>query len=479
MNYVIGGREPASVFRFFEEICAIPHVSCHEEQIADYLETFAVSRGLEYSRDERNNVLITKNATAGWEEHAPILFQGHTDMVGEKNGDVEHDFLRDPLKLFLEGDLLGARGTTLGGDDGIAVAVMLAILDGALPEHPAVECLFTVEEEVGLNGAQNFDYSKIKARRMINMDSETLGVVTAGCAGGLRSDLVLPYTAVPMTGRALRVSVKGLAGGHSGTDIATGRANANKLMGRLLASLCRCVKFHIVSLFGGSKDNAIPRECTAVLAVDDIATATAHLREQQTLIAAELVAADVGFTVEILPAAASSEMLSDADTARVVAILSCVDNGVKEMNRNVAELVEWSRNLGVVHSKNGAVTFVFSTRSALESRLDASIDELNVLAAVTGCQTRHHSRYAGWCYAPTSALREAYLRAYRTVTGKEARVDVIHAGLECGVVYANLPDMDMISIGPDIHEIHSPNERLDLASVEVFWKTLAETVAHL
>ncbi|MBQ9784841.1 MAG: aminoacyl-histidine dipeptidase [Clostridia bacterium] len=479
MNYIINGRKPQAVFRFFEDICAIPHPSYHEARVADYLEAFAAERGLFCYRDELNNVLIKKPATKGLEDRAPILLQGHTDMVAEKNGDVEHDFLRDPLKLFLDGDLLGARGTTLGGDDGIAVAIMLAILDGALGAHPALECLFTVAEEVGLNGAHGFDYSKIAARRMINMDSENLGVVTAGCAGGLRSDLSLAYTTVPASGNALRVCVKGLMGGHSGVDIATGRANANKLMGRILAALCKQVRVNILSLEGGSKDNAIPRECVATVAVDDADAALALLREQEALIASELVSADAGFVLEVAPAALPAEMLSDADSARVVAILATVDNGIKEMNRDVADLVEWSRNLGVVRTENGAVSFVFSSRSALESRLDASIDELDALARVMGCTSSHYSRYPGWEYAPVSPLRDAYMAAYRAVTGKDARVEVIHAGLECGIIYSKLPDMDIISIGPDMRDIHSPDERLDLASVEVFWKTVEKVIEVL
>ena len=478
MRYIINGREPAAVFRFFEDICAIPHPSHHEEGVADYLEAFAEERGLWCYRDELHNVLIKKPATKGLEGRAPILLQGHTDMVAEKNGDVEHDFLHDPLNLFLDGDLLGARGTTLGGDDGIAVAIMLALLDGALDKHPALECLFTVAEEVGLNGAHGFDYTKIEARRMINLDSENLGVVTAGCAGGLRSELTLAYRTVPMTKNALRVRIKGLMGGHSGVDIATGRANSNKLMGRLLAGLCKRMQVNLISLCGGSKDNAIPRECEAGFAVDDPNAARAYLEEQAVLIRGELVAADVGFALEIDPCTGEG-MLSDADSLRAVALLSTVDNGVKEMNASVAGLVEWSRNLGVIRTENGEMTFVFSSRSAMESRLDASVEELEALAALTGCTTRHHSRYPGWVYAPASPLRDAYLEAYRAVTGKSARVDVIHAGLECGIIYSKIPDMDIISIGPDMQDIHSPAERLDLASVEVFWKTLARVIEGL
>ncbi len=480
MEYIIHGREPASVFRFFEEICAIPHPSYHEEQIADYLVAFAAARGLECDRDAHHNVLIKKPATVGDEGRAPLLLQGHTDMVCEKNRDVEHDFLHDPLKLFLDGDLLGARGTTLGGDDGIAVALMLAILDGAMEHHPPIECLFTVSEEVGLEGAHAFDYTKLSARRMLNLDSEDLGVVTAGCAGGVRSELIFDCKTVPFEGTALKLSVTGLCGGHSGVDINRGRANANKWMGRLLASLGSLgFAWNLISLTGGSKDNAIPRECEAILAVADPVRAAAALQRAGRALAAEWSVSEPKASVSVADAAAPTGMLRAEDSLRIAAVLDTVQNGVREMNQSVAGLVEWSRNLGVITTKGETVTLVFSTRSAMESRLDASIAELDAVARLSGCRTHHHSRYPGWNYAPVSPLRDAYLKAYRAVTGKDARIDVIHAGLECGIIYSKLPDMDMISIGPDMKDIHSPAERLDLSSVELFWRTLAAVIELL
>ena len=472
MNYLIHDREPCAVFRFFEELCAIPHPSYHEERVADYLVDFAKVRALEYVRDDLNNVLIRKPATEGMEGCAPLLLQGHTDMVCEKNGDVEHDFMRDPLKLFLDGDLLGAHGTTLGGDDGIAVAIMLAILDGAMERHPALECLFTVSEEVGLNGALGFDYTQIRARRMLNLDSEAIGVITAGCAGGLRSDLTLSPARVPFCGTALRVSVKGLMGGHSGCDIHTGRANANRLMGRLLAPLGNAIS--LVSLCGGSKDNAIPRECEAVIAATDAASVTASILRVAEEIRGELVREDLGFAVSSEVIQAPDTMLTREDSARAIALLVCTENGVLAMNKDERALVEWSRNLGVIRTdgETGELKFVFSSRSATESLLDASIATLDAMAAITGCKTHHHSRYPGWSYAPASELRRLYSEAYRSVTGKDARVEVIHAGLECGIIYSNLPDMDIISIGPDLYDIHSPKERLSLPSVNLLWNTL-------
>ena len=472
MNYVIHDREPAAVLRFFEQISAIPRGSYNEKGIADYLVGFAAERGLECYRDGTNNVFIKAPATPDRKGDAPILFQGHTDMVCEKNGDTVHDFLRDPLDLWVDGNLLRARGTTLGSDDGIAVATMLALLDGAVPSHPAMECLFTASEEVGLDGANAFDYSRIGARRMINMDSADLGIVTAGCAGGVRSDLVLNYKPEPFAGEALRVEIAGLAGGHSGEDINSGRANANRLMGRLLAELTEKTGARLVALSGGSKDNAIPREAAATLAVADYGKAETILTEAAVRLAAELSAEDRGFRVSVTEGEPETVMLPAEDTARALAVVNCAQVGVLEMSKQVKGLVEYSRNLGVIRQEEGKLTFLFSSRSSVEDQLDAAERELGLLARMTGCTVSHHSRYPGWAYAPTSPLRDAYCKAYRDVTGENATVNVIHAGLECGIIHSHLPDMDMISIAPTLLNIHSPDEAMDLNAVEIFWRVL-------
>lgn len=476
MEYIIQNRAPASVFRYFEEISAIPRGSYNEAEIASYLERFAADRGLECYRDKVHNVLIKCPATKGFENCPALLFQGHTDMVCEKNSDVEHDFTKDPLKLYVDGRYLRARGTTLGGDNGIAVAMMLALLDGEIAEHPAYEVLFTTAEEVGLDGAHAFDYSRINARRMINLDSEEMGVVTVGCAGGLRSDLTMHYTPVPFKGECVHVSVKGLMGGHSGANINSGRANANKLMGRMLAALQAQCEVCIVSLTGGSKDNAIPRECEARIAVPNADAAIDVLTEQAERIAEELGADDRGFTVTCQTEAQDAVMMPKKQSEQVISLLACVANGVLEMSRQIPGLVEYSRNLGVIAHEEGHLSCVFSSRSSIEDQLDTSIRELDLLAKLTGFETRHYSRYPGWNYAPSSELRDVYLKAYRDETGKDAKIDIIHAGLECGVISSHVPDMDMISIGPDMKDIHSPDEALDLDSVEAFWKTVVGTV---
>ncbi len=476
MEYIVQGYQPKKLFEFFEEICAIPHGSGNEAAIAQYLVDFAKARGLECHRDAVNNVFIKAPATPGLEDRPAILLQGHTDMVCEKNNDTVHDFTRDGLKLFVENGWLGAAGTTLGGDDGIAVAMMMAILDGQTP-HPAVECLFTVEEEVGLLGAESFDYSQVSAQRMINMDSEDEACVTAGCAGGLRTDLAIPVTCTRAKGTAIKISLGGLAGGHSGADVHRGRANANKLMGRMLLALSGAFDFNLYTIEGGSKDNAIPRECAAVVCGENLDGFADRAQKLAGEIFAEMCAEDAGFAVQCATVELPDTCFDQDSTARVICAIATVANGVLAMSNNIAGLVEYSRNLGIIRTVDGSVHLTLSSRSAIESQLDASIDELNALATLCGGSAHHHSRYPGWSYAKGSPIRDEYLAAYAALFGKTPEVSVIHAGLECGIIRSRLPSMDMISVGPNMRNIHSPDERLDLASCERFWQVIAYIMA--
>ena len=481
MQRVITGFEPARIFEYFEDISAIPRASGNEAGVADYLCRFAKERELECVRDQNNNVLIKKPATAGREADAPLLFQGHTDMVCEKNGDVAHDFDRDPIRLILEGNRLRADGTTLGADNGIAVAMMLAMLDGELESHPAIECLFTTEEETGMGGAIAFDYSLLTSRHMINLDSEEEDTVTVGCAGGVRSDLIIPVTRESVGERALcRVTLTGLAGGHSGADIHTGRASANLLLGRFLAAL---PDVRLVSVEGGSKDNAITREATAVIAVPHVAMASMTLLGLSDEVAGELVPEDrncriVCESLTEQEAAAVPGMMDAPSNARVLGLLSNAPCGVLAMSYEVAGLVEYSRNLGILRTNEDSVRITFTSRASRESRLDATQTSLDALAGALGATVRHHSRYPGWEYAPVSAVRDAYTKAYDAVVGGDVKVVAIHAGLECGYIKKQIPDMDIISVGPNMKDIHSPDETLFLDSVERVWQTLAKLVAE-
>ena len=477
MEYIITNKTPLKLFNYFEEISAIPRGSGNEKGIADYIENFAKARGLFCMRDEANNVFARIEATSGRESESAILLQGHTDIVCEKNSDTVHDFEKDPLKLYIdEKGWLRARGTTLGADNGVAVALMLLILDGGLESHPAVECLFTTSEEVGLDGAKAFDYSVVKATGMINLDSEAEGIVTVSCAGGIRSDLMMKPEKIDFDGVALEIKLSGLAGGHSGAEINCGRANANKLMGRILVSLLGQVKYNLVTLAGGSKDNAIPRECRAVIALseNDAEKAKCAVKALADAIYAELSECDKAMAVECSTVEPTAKMLDDTYTRYAVTIPAVATNGVMAMSADIEGLVEYSRNLGVIKDDGETMEFIFSSRSSVESRIDASCQELDALAAITGCKTKHYSRYPGWKYEKESVLRDKYVESARRVLGKEAVVEAIHAGLECGIIKANIPCMDIISIGPDMRGIHSPDEELDLDSFARLWTTIED-----
>lgn len=459
------------LMRFFEEISAIPRPSYHEERIADYLVAFAEQRGLSYYRDAIGNVLIDLPATPDCVGAETVLLQGHVDMVCEKNEGVEHDFMSDPLKLYEADGWLRAKGTTLGADNGVAVAVMLALLDGAAPSHPALQCLFTVSEEVGLDGAKAFDYSRVSARRMINMDSADESLIIVGCAGGLRSRLSLPITWEQNDAPAYTLKISGLAGGHSGEDIHKSRANADKLMGRILYELERRLSdLRLVSFEGGSKDNAIVREAQATVTTTD-SSIVRFAEESARAIGTELVADDRAFSLSIVPVTAERRMVAASSDA-VIFLAATVPNGVFATNPALSGLVEFSRNLGIVETTEDAVNFTFSSRSARDSQIDWSAAELDLYAKQLGATVKHYNRYPGWSFAEQSALREEYVEAYRKLYGNEPHLEVIHAGLECGFIKQAVPDMDIISCGPIVLDLHSPDEALHLASFERFFAVI-------
>ena len=473
MSRVVESRVADKMFYYFEEIAKIPHGSMNEKAITDYIENFAKERGLDCYRDAANNVLIRKGGTAGRENEPILALQGHTDMVCEKNPDVAHCFETDPLKLVVENGYLRASGTTLGADDGIAVAIMLAILDGGAESHPPLECLFTSGEEIGMIGADRFDFSKLAAKRLINLDSECESVVTAGCAGGIRSEITLAGVRSALGATCLKLVISGLYGGHSGVDIALGRANANRLMARILLRFSEDTSFRLVSVAGGSKDNAITRDCEAIFTVSDMASAKQTVSALCAEIKMELSADDKSFAVAMDETV--SENAFDHDfSKRFVALMNHCDNGVYAMCTDIDGLVEWSGNMGVAKTDEEGGQLVFLTRSSTESRIDESIARMDNLAHLFGGTAWHHSRYPGWRYSPVSPLRDRYIEACKRLHGIDVVTTVIHAGLECGLIYKKCPDMDLISIGPDIEDIHSPAERIGIAGAERFWLTVLE-----
>ncbi len=463
------------LMKYFEEISAIPRPSYHEEGIAEALVSFAKQRGFSYVRDEWNNILISAPATEGLEDCAPVLLQGHTDMVCEKNEGVEHDFLKDPIELYEENGWLCARGTTLGADNGVAVAAMLAILDGEA--HPPLECLFTASEEVGLDGAKNFDYTRISARKMINMDGADDGEIIVGCAGGIRSDLFLRGERRAWNHHGYRLSIRGLVGGHSGEDIHRGRANANCLLGRLLSEILGEQEIRLVNVVGGNKDNAIPREASAVLWVESFERAQRAVDRVWQRILCELSKEDENAELCFVPCEGRENAFDASMTERLVSLLS-LPNGVLSMEENYPDLVQFSRNLGVIRTEEQGIKVTFSSRSAKEEQIDASCSELDACALRTQAEITHHSRYPGWAVAEHSALREKYAEVFRRVFGRELRIASIHAGLECGLIKQAIPEMDMLSCGPIIEHLHSPDERLNLRSFERFFLLMTEVLKN-
>ena len=497
-NRVLAGHEPALVLQYFEEICAIPHVSGDECAIADYVENFARSKGLFCYRDGVNNVFVKRNASAGCEGAPAVMLQGHLDMVGEKDAASTHNFATDGLRLSVDAEgWISADGTTLGGDDGVAVAMMLALLDTPPEPHPALECLFTVSEETGLEGAHAFNptVAGATATRMINLDSECEGVLTAGCSGGVRTDITVPVASERREGVTVTVALSRFSGGHSGVEIHEGHTNAIKALGRILCKLSTQYEFALISVSGGGKDNAIPRDATATVLVADVTTAArlcADARAEAESMRAEpnVIAVDKDFTctAEMGDKIASAIAMTAESTAQVLAVITLARDGVLAMSAHVKGLVAYSRNLGIIRTvtnDNGQPTevhFAFATRSAVGSHLDDAERELCLLAKVCTAgkgSAVHSARYPGWDYAPVSPLRDVWSAVSERMYGITPTVEVIHAGLECGILSDKMPGMDIISIGPDMQDIHTPREKLSIPSVERTYRLVREVLRAL
>lgn len=480
--------EPKAVIRNFEKISAIPRCSGSEKKISDFLVDFANNLGYEVYQDKIWNVIIKKPASKGYEDIEPVILQGHMDMVCEKNKGTEHDFSKDPLNLKVDGNILSAQGTTLGADDGIAVAYCMSILEDKTLEHPPLEILITTQEETGLVGAKELEGDKLSGRILINIDAEEEGVFLVSCAGGLRTDLILPLKkkSAKEDEEKYELCVSGLRGGHSGADIHKGRGNANKLMGRVLYNIKRAAKFSLYSLEGGAKTNAIPRECTAVIGIKDkrLSSVEDIVKESEQVIAQELQKTDPQFQLSLnkcssLPKEKSNPIKSETRN-KIIHLLLHIPYGINSMSPDIDGLVESSNNLGVIMFEGDRVLFQNSTRSSVESRKLEINKKLEELAAFTDCEIVNHSDYPGWEYAQDSKLREHMKRVYKDLYGKEAEVLALHAGLECGLFLDVIsPDLDMVAIGPNMHDVHTPDETLELESAGKVYQLLVETLKRM
>lgn len=473
---VLEQLEPQGVFRFFEELCAIPHGSRNCQAVSDWCVAFARERGLEHYQDGAGNVILIQEATPGYEAAEPIILQGHLDMVCAQDPDCAKDMAKEGLDLCVEGGYVRARGTTLGGDDGIAVAMALAILDDPSIPHPRLEVVLTTEEEIGMLGAAALDVSPLKGRKLLNLDSEEEGIFTVSCAGGSVAACVLPVARAAWDGAALEVRIRGLAGGHSGTEIHRGRANADVVLGRVLQAMGEETELRLVTAQGGGKDNAIPVGSSAqVVAADEAAARRAAERVAADL-AREYAAADPGLRVEVAACEVSETPMDKASTEKALCMLTCLPNGVQAMSLDIPGLVQTSLNLGILTTEADSLTATFCVRSSLGSQKEMLHRRLRALMAQLGGAVSISGDYPAWEYRQDSPLRDLMTEIFWEQYGSAPQIEAIHAGVECGILAGKLPGLDCVSIGPDLLDIHTPRERMDIASVQRVWQFVLEVL---
>ena len=479
---VLEKLKPGGVFRFFEAISGIPRGSGNEKGIGDYLVGFAERRGLYVFRDDSLNVIIKKPGSYGYEDSPPVLLQGHVDMVCEKNAGTAHDFENDPLKLIIDGDFIRADGTTLGADNGIAVAYILALLDSDDIPHPPIEAALTTNEEIGLEGAAAIEADKLSAKRMINFDCGREGVFTVSCAGGLMTSVTFDAkkTGAPEGYEFLQIDISGLSGGHSGADIHLGKANANVLLGRLLYALDKKYDVRLADIGGGMKDNAIPRESFAVVAArpGDIEKITEEAARFNKIFIDEYLTTDPGLKLTVKRAATGAVYAKNI-LGDVAAVILTIPNGALAMDANIPGLVETSNNLGVIRAAETGIVLTNALRSSVLSRKE--LTEARVVAAAEGrgATAVSSNDYPAWPYRPDSELRKLFIETYRDMYGAEPVAEGIHAGLECGVFGGKINGLDAIACGPDMFDVHTPDERLSVSSTARVWEFLIEILRRL
>ncbi|RMG68571.1 MAG: aminoacyl-histidine dipeptidase [Calditrichaeota bacterium] len=485
MKEAIAGLEPALLWEHFYQLSQIPRCSKHEEKARAYVIEVAQRNNLEYRTDSAGNVVVKKPATPGMENRPTVVLQSHLDMVCEKNKDTEHDFSRDPIRLKREGDWLTAEGTTLGADNGIGVAAALAVLESTSLKHGPLECLFTIDEETGLTGATMLDPNLLEGRMLLNLDSEEDGAIYIGCAGGRDTELLLALDTetAPAGMKAVRIRVGGLQGGHSGLNIHEGRGNAIKLLARFLWKQAPQLNLRVASIDGGSKHNAIPRECDAVvyLPSDQMDKLKAAAEAYSRIFKNEYRLIDPGVFLEVAETGfeAPSDVLTPELQKRTVNLLFALPHGVIAMSHAVPGLVETSTNLAVVHTEGSAIRIVTSQRSSVQSELDEIVDQVCATGELAMAEIQQGNGYPAWQPNPDSPLLKRAEKVYQDLFGTAPEVKAIHAGLECGIIGDKFPGMDMISFGPTISGAHSPDEKVQISTVEKFWKFLTTLLAEI
>lgn len=478
---VLKNLEPASVFHFFEEICSIPHTSFHEKQLSDYCVAFAKERNLYYEQDELGNVIIIADATEGYETVEPIILQGHLDMVGDKAPDCDLDLEKDGLRLGIDGDWIYAHGTTLGGDDGIAVAYGLAVLAADDIPHPRLEVVFTVSEEVGLLGAAGIDLSCCKAKRLLNIDSEEEGIFTVGCAGGIRVQSDIPVQRITASGIRLDLRFDGILGGHSGIEINNGLANANVLAGRFLMNLKKNCSFEVLALEGGVKENVIPKDACFSLLIDpsELPAVEQTLTRFNEELKKEYASSDPNTALIMTVGDSVTASVLDPDSKeKLLSALNLMPNGVQAMCIDLPGLVETSLNMGIVSLTEDNLQLCFSIRSSVSSAKEYVIEKVTLFTEFLGGTVSKSGDYPAWPLARESAFRDQCIDIYKQLYGKEPQVVTIHAGLECGLLSEKIEGLDCISIGPNLKEIHTIKERASISSIARVWEFVKAVLAY-
>ena len=475
----ISHLQPEKVFKYFEEICMVPHGSGNVQQISDYLVKFAKDKNLEYVQDEALNVVIKKPASSGYENCPPVIIQGHMDMVAVKKPDYDIDMKTEGLKPMTDGEFVWAEGTSLGGDDGIAVAYAMAILDSDDIKHPALEVIITTDEEVGMDGAIALDGTNIKGRRMLNIDSEVEGDLLVSCAGGMRVSCHLPIERENRTGLKYRLTIDGLQGGHSGVEIHKERGNANCILGRLLYELQNVTDVQVISANGGLADNAIPRSAVleCMISEEFKENFVSTVIELETALKQELLTKDKDVCVEIKSlGVGDAEVLDKASTLKMAYLLMGVPNGVCANSADIEDLVQTSLNLGILNLQEEELLLQFSVRSSLESEKKVLGQKLDVITKLVGGYTVVSGEYPGWAYKDDSYLREHMKAIYKEMFGKDLNIVAIHAGLECGIFAGKLNGLDCVSFGPNLYDIHTTEERMEVASVQRTWEFILKVL---
>ena len=479
---VLSDLEPKEVFEQFEALSMVPRRTYRDEKISDYCVEFAKKQGLEYVQQESGNVIIYKPGTAGYEDSEPVILQGHMDMVASKTLDSDHDFDTEPLELFIDGDYIGAKDTTLGGDDGIALAYAMAVLASDDIPHPPIEAVFTVDEEIGMGGAHALDTSLLRGKKLFNIDGEEDGVLTVGCAGGTVCTVVIPVSRRHRNGIKVTVASKGYLGGHSGNDIQKQRGNAIKDMGRLLHSLSKKIDFSLLSVNGGNAANVICQYCTAevVMSADRADNFIERLNDLVCTLKNEYGDSEPGLSITAEAGEVDDySVFNWESTVNTIWYLYGALDGVQAMDRHVEGAVESSLNTGFVVTEDASCKVTYQARSSVASKLDEMLQRLGLWSEIVGGRLEIESSYPAWPYKPESELRPLMIEVHKELFGKEPRIEVMHAGLEGGILMGKNPELDIVTFGPEMLNVHTPGERLNIESTARNWEFIKEVLRRL